>query len=153
MNEYLISLISVSALISLSSAVLYREEKEGRAVKCAFAVLLLYILIMPLLGALKSFDPEVLKFDTGAHYPAEESGIEASAEEGFVQGIRLFLADEFSLEQNDIEVKVTGFDFSTVKAEKITIILKGSAAYADFRAVREKIEKNGFGSCEVEIAI
>lgn len=152
MKEYAVSLIAVAALISLSLAAFYKDGKWGATVRCAFAVLLLYATVCPLLsGEAGGFDIRDLKFDAGEYDFSDVSAVDGTSEVAFCNGIRLFLVQEFSLNADDVAVSAEGFDKAEMRAEKVTVRLSGGAVYCDFRAIREKIEKNGMGSCEVKI--
>ena len=51
------------------------------------------------------------------------------------------------------DVFVFNFDATTMTAEKIKIILGGSAVFADNRMISERIADEGLGACEVELDI
>lgn len=152
MKEYAVSLIAVTALISFSLVAFYNDGKNERTVRCALAAILLYAVLLPLLnGAVPDLGKFELKFNTGAYDFSDADATQEMTEAAFQNGIRLFLADEFSLNAEDISVYTDGFDMAEMKAQRITVRLSGGAIYADRYAIREKIEKNGLGSCEVKI--
>ena len=151
MKEYLISVIIVSALISLSLAVSYKEDSGNGALKSALAVLMLYVTVIPLFTALREFDISNIKFDAEKYDFNNQNAVTEISEEGFIRGVRLFISDEFSLDYDEISVEVTEFDPLQLKAKKIIITLRGKAAHADYRAIREKLKKNGFENSEVKI--
>lgn len=155
MNTYAASVIVTAALTSLALALSYKEGSESNtAVRAAMTVMLLYVTVIPLFGVIKNFDADELFSLPTASESEYTSAIGEVAEDAFCSGIVLFVADEFSLEKDDISVMVTGFNKDEMTAEKISVTLRGrAAASADFRAVREKIEKNGLGKCEVKIEI
>ena len=154
MREYLISVVTVSALISVALTVLYKNERElGVAAKGAFAVILLYVTVLPLLGAFSDFDVSKIKFSSGDFDFSSESALTSSSSAAFEEGVKLFLCEEFSLDTDEIDVSCVGFSQENMKAEKIVVTLKGKSKYADIRAIKEKTEKNGLGECEVKIEI
>lgn len=154
MKEYAVTLAVTSALVSLALALTYRdEEKSGGAVRSALMLILLYATLCPLLGAVRNFDidSDILKEEK---YNFEDRfSLSDATEEAFCRGIRLFLADKMSINYDEITVKAKDFDASLMRARKIEVTLVGKAALADYRALREAVEKNGFGECEVKSEI
>ena len=61
------------------------------------------------------------------------------------------MASEYNLSEGDIKVFVFDFDFEKMRAGKISIILSGKAASADFRSIENFISESGLGECEVKI--
>ncbi len=151
MTGYFISLISVSALISLAIALSYKPEGDGGALRGAFAVILLYVTLIPLFSAFSDFDIEKIKFEQEKYNFEDKNYIDETAEDAFARGIRIYISEEFSLEDEDINVELFAFDAQKMKAEKIVVTLSGPAAHADFRAIREKLRRGGFENCEVKI--
>ncbi len=151
MTEYFTALISVSALISIAAALSYKDMGESRALRAAFAVILLYVTVMPLLGALSNFDADDFKFGTEDYDFGGENAAGELTREAFERGVRLYICQEFSLDGDDVSVTVSGFDPIAVRAEKISVRLSGRAAFADFRAIKARLSKNGFDNCEVLI--
>ena len=149
MSAYLAVLVTVSALVTLGTALLYREDGAERM---AFLLLLLYVSAVPLIGAVRDFDIGALDFDavTGEGYYDASASVGCDA---FEAGVRAFIAEEFSLDVADISVEACGFSPETVSADLIRVTLSGRARLADRHAIKEKIEKNALGGCEVKIAI
>ncbi len=151
MREYAVTLVVTSALVSLALAITYREEERSSgAVRSALAVLLLYVTLCPLFGAVRNFDIEDDIFEVEEYDFEDRFSLSGVTEEAFCKGIRLFLADKMSLSAEEITVSAEGFDATAMRARKIKVTLFGKAALADYRAVRETVEKNGFGECEVK---
>ena len=154
MREYLISVVTVSALISAALTVLYKNERESSgAAKGAFAVMLLYVTVLPLIGAISELDVSKIKFSSGDFDFSSESALASSSSAAFEDGVKLFLCEEFSLDKNEVDVSCEGFSQENMQAEKIVVTLRGKSKYADVWAIKEKTEKNGLGRCEVKIEI
>jgi hypothetical protein len=62
------------------------------------------------------------------------------------------VSSEFSLKKADISVRLFGFDSENMRAEKIEIILSGSALTADYRSIESFVNKMEIGECRVEIS-
>ena len=149
MSAYFTSLVCISLVISCATALSY---KDGGAERFAYSVILLFASLTPLVGAIGKMDVGKIFSEPPAPVVLE-SRAEVTTEEAFVKGIRAFVADEFDVDMHDVIVETVGFDISEMRAELIRIRLFGEARGADYRAIRERIEKNGFGRCEVKIEI
>ena len=152
MREYMSALVLVSAVISVALAVTYKESEKG-GVKCALAVILLYVTIVPIINAARDFDVGELEFCAEDFDFDDNFELSDFTAEAFAHGVRLYVADQFGLDKEEVQVLASGFDEQTSRAEKITVTLGGKAALADARAIREMVEKNGLGACEVKIEI
>ena len=147
MTEYALSLFGMCALLGALSLIHYDggtlERAAGRVLFCAAAVL-------PILNALTSFNltlPEIPEYK-------EESGEYIKvAEEAFSEGIVRAVCERFSLPEGTVEVEISGFDIRCMRAEKIKITLSGSAITKDRRAIREYLEGEGLGECEVRLRV
>ena len=78
-----------------------------------------------------------------------ETEFSQSAEEAFCLGIELFICDELSIPEEDVIVSASNFDSINMRAERITVFLKGGTAFSDHRAILALLSKNGFKNCEV----
>jgi len=145
----MIGVTCMCMLVSLASFVSCTDTKRG-ATKFALGVILLASVMAPIKGIIEGavlpiFDIEDTEYkDSGA--------FSEYTEVYFCEGVRLAVADEFSLAAEDIEVIAVGFSAENMRAEIIKITLFRTAVSADYRAVREYIEKNDLGKCEVEIS-
>lgn len=149
MAEYMIGVTCMCMLVSLASFVSCTDTKRG-ATKFALGVILLASLVVPVKGIVEG---AVLPlFDIKDTEYKDSSAFSEFTEEYFCEGVRLAVADEFSLDAHDVEVITVGFSVEDMRAEVIKIKLLRAAAGADYRAVREYIEKNDLGKCEVEIS-
>ena len=149
MSTYLASLIGVCLTVSLALAVSYKEDG---ALRLAFGIILLYAAAVPLVGAIDSIDLSDISFEASSDIDTEDA-MDQRCAEAFERGIVLFIAEEFGLNGEDICVRAHGFVATDMRAELIEVILCGEARLADFRAIRDKIEKNGFGECDVRVAV
>ncbi len=141
----------VCALVGLLSFLTYKEGDSSA--RFAFAVLLLYTVASPLGGIIRDigtgdcfgkteFSPE----DYGEDY-------KETAGRAFADGVRAMICDEFSLKEEDVEVRVFGFDFSSMRSERIRVILSGTAAFADRKGIESFVDRYGIGECDAEIEI
>ena len=155
MGEYLGAVVVMSAILGLISYISYPGGSEN-TVKFAASVLLLYTALTPLLGFAGkitngNFDNLLGNFESGGA-AMDDKYIEV-AESAFKDGIFELLDTRFSVDKENAEVFIFGFDFRSMKAEKIKILLFGNGAVADFRGIEEYITESGLGECEVNVRI
>lgn len=146
MTDYLFSLFGLCALLGALSLIHYNPDgAERRASRVLFAA----ALVLPLFDAAISLGSLTLP-----DAPDTEGGEYLEiAEAAFSDGIARAVSEKFSLPRDSISVESVRFDFKKMRAEKIKITLFGIAALADGRAIREFIEGEGLGECEVKIRV
>lgn len=147
MSEYAIGVFVISAVVGICSHIAYKGKSDPS--RLALAIILLSVVVSPI--ADMTLDGSLV----GVEY--DESiigdGYEGVAEQAFGRGILSAVADEFSLDEENLRVEIDGFDFEKMRAERIRVILSGRAALADNKSIEKYI--NGFdrGVCECEIEI
>lgn len=150
MENGTIYVLAVLAAVAFASFAAYDSER-ARASRGALGIILLAALAVPFIDTVCAIpdiiDENLPEYDTDAGSMAQDV-----AREAFLRGIRLAVADKFSLNADDIAVTCCGFSFEEMRAESLVITLSGKAAFADIRAVREFAEKSGFGECEVYVS-
>lgn len=151
MKEYLICVVLITALAALVSHFLSGTDAAGYG-KLALGIVLLWAVLSPLVSLLSALPalpslPELPEGDT------DEPLYEVYAEEGFCKGIARAVAEKFSLSEELISVRAEGFRVSDMQAEKICVLLRGKAVFADSAAIAAFVEGEGLGECEVEIEI
>ena len=152
MKAYLISVVLICALVSLASHFLGSTE-GARYGRLGLSVVLLWAMVSPLSGLLRAL-PQIPDFALPPMEEGEEPPLYAArAEEAFCEGIRAAVSEKFSLPEEKISVRTEGFDVKKMRAERICILLKGSAVLADGYAIAAFVEAEGLGDCEVEIEI
>lgn len=147
MSELAVSVFAASAALGALGLIAYRL---GDAVqRFAFAVLLSLAVVSSLSEAIADLH---LILDGTSGGGGQDNGLYAEVGEiAFSAGIAESVADKFSLDRSEIAVRLVGFDFSQMRAEKIIITLSGSAAPADMRGIEKYISDEKLGECEVKI--
>lgn len=150
MKEYLLGVLGASMLVSLATLLIRGREIE-RVCRFAFGLFLLGAVLLPLRGALSEFPSLVLPEET----PGAEVGgtYKRVGEEAFAEGILAAVETEFSVPRSQMSVRVIGFDFSSMRAERIVLLLRLRGAYADPARIEKYITEAGLGECEVELEI
>ena len=154
MNEYIITLLAISALVAIASYISYGESQD-RTLKCALAIILLYVIASPTVTLVRGFlDSDFYKnsFDS-PEISFSDTDFATDAERAFCEGVGRFVAREFNFSEDEVSVAVFGFDAKAMKAQKIKIILRGSAVLGDNRMISQRISAEGLGECEVELDI
>lgn len=150
MGEYAIAVFAVSAVVSVLGYFAYRKSA---AVASALAVLILYAVLAPVIEYLAKFDVnDIYSEIEGASGEYGEEYI-AVTRDALSDGIRRLVCEKYSLSVENVRVLLEGFDFDSMKAERIRIILSGKAITADRLGIAEYINKYEWGRCEVEIEI
>ena len=151
MNEFLsyaLGVVGICALVALMGFVSYRGDADGAA-RAAIAVIMLFSVVAPLSGM--DFD---FSFDISGEGAMPDGGeYERVGREAFEMGICRLISERYSLSEENISVRAEGYDFSTMRAERIFVLLSGRAASADARAIKNYITEQGLGECEVDIEI
>ena len=154
MGEYLGFLITASAVVALGGLTSHGGRSQG-IVKLALGVMLLSVSVVPLISAVTdAVDDANLIFSESAP-SGEISGsiYEKTAEDAFCEGVKKLAVSEFSIANSDVEVRAFGFKVGEMRADRVKIILSGSAVHADYRSLCSRIEELGLGECEVELEI
>ena len=150
MREYTVSLVCAVVVLALLSLLSYKYESDvGR--RAAFAVLVIWITLVPLMKHFPSGNFEFPSFNINIEDYDEEYKI--TAEEAFCDGVRTVICEKFSLDLSDVDLKIYGFDFEKMRAERIAVFLSGKAAFASYKDIEKYVEELGFGECDAEIEI
>lgn len=150
MSEYAVGVFLISAIVGMLSHLSYGGKSDIS--KLAFSVLMLYVVVAPLADTVKNTDFKSL-FEVGYNEEIITDGYEVVAEDAFVRGIESAVAEKFSLSKDNIRVRVVGFDFENMRAEKIRVTLSGRAALADYKAIEKYLDGLNIGECRCEIEI
>lgn len=150
MSAYIGLIISVGIVAALGGGLLYDGEREG-ASRGAISVILLLATIAPVAAFVSQLS---LKAPTLPDLPAAEDGEYTEvAREAFCDGIRTLLSENYSLSEDCFAVKCEGFDFTSMRAERLTVTLRGAAVRCDPLAVEKFINSYEIGDCHAEIGI
>lgn len=150
MTEYAITVFAICAITGALSLLTYGS---GRAESLSLAIITLFIIVAPIVSAAEDFRAQdwLSSLDTPDYEVDSEYG--GVLEDSFAEGIALAVADKFSLNKEDIRVRVSGFDARNIRADNIKVILSGRAAFADYKAVESYLDGLDMGECSVEIEI
>ncbi len=149
MNGAVTYIISMSMLVSLSTFMLHKRQ-DNKISRFAVGIIFLASLITPL-SALLSAEPDFVLPEFEPDCGSEE--YISYMEEGYSEGITAALAEELSIDREDIRVVLDGFNADSITAEKCTVILRGRGALCDFSMVKRLVLRMGVDSCEVEVSL
>ena len=150
MSAYIGLIISVGIVAAIGGGLLYDGEREG-ASRGAISVILLLATVAPVAAFVSQLS---LKAPTMPDLPAAEDGEYTEvAREAFCDGIRTLLSENYSLSEDCFAVKCEGFDFTSMRAERLTVTLRGAAVRCDPLAVEKFINSYEIGDCHAEIGI
>jgi hypothetical protein len=144
----------MSVFIATLSYLSYPSASE-RAIKLALGIILVYSVFMPVFGFVANFDKSnVSDYFEGIYSDGDVDGehiYAETAEEAFKQGIAKLVCNKYYIEEENIKVVLVSFDFESMHAEKIKIILSGKDSFADWRRIEEYVTGCGLGDCEVNL--
>ena len=150
MSTYIGLIISVGIVAAIGGGLLYDGEREG-ASRTAISVILLLATIVPVVAFVSQLS---LKAPTMPELPnATDGEYTEVAREAFCDGIRTLLSENYSLSEDCFAVKCEGFDFTSMRAERLTVTLRGAAVRCDPLAVEKFINSYEIGDCHAEIGI
>lgn len=154
MIAYVSSVVVATAIVALGGFIAYSEDGGvSRTLRSALSLLLLYTVAAPVVTLVVDLGDVSIDYIIDYDSPPDVDDPEyyRVAEEAFCDGICRLVCDEYLLNGADVTVRAFDFDFKSMSARKIKIILKGSAAYADARGITATVTDAGLGECEVEI--
>ena len=148
-NQYIILAVSLSLFISVVSVMSHPSFKAE--CNMALGILSLAALAAPILSLVTSLGnfPEL---DFLPEYDISGGAVEIT-KEAFDEGIERAIADKYRISCGDVSVISEGFSFSSMRAERITVVLSGSAVTSDSRDLAEFVKENFCpdGRCEVKL--
>ena len=147
MSEYALAVFGICLVVGICLTLSYGSSK---AQSLALGIITLWVILSPLSDMIEHFDPNSLDVVIPEYGSGE---IDVLLEDAFADGICNAVADKFSLNREDVRVRLYGFDKEKMRAEKIMIILSGRAALSDYKAVEKYINSMEVGEGNVEIEI
>ena len=153
MKGYVISVMAASAVVALGSLVSYGGKTE-RTSRAAMAMVLLYAVTYPIISVTGSISDVIsTDFFEGLRVECDQSDtlFYKNTAAAFCDGVERLVCGECKLADGDVSVTVVSLDVESMRAEKITVILSGSAVIADARLIARLVEDAGLGKCEVVI--
>lgn len=139
MKEYILSLLCVGIICSVSVAVAHEGTKSS--VRMATGLILLLTMITPVLGIADFFSEGALRLPD-IEQSQHTGGYAEVAEQAFEEGICEAVCESFAVERGDVSADCRGFDFESMRAAEIYIELRGGAVLADYRAIADYAARN-----------
>lgn len=150
MSGYAISVFLICLSVGVCLSLRYGRS-GGESL--ALGIILLSVVISPIADGLMDFGGEGIFDKIEIPDGVDQEGIDSVIEEAFAEGIRRAVAEKFSLDGDNIRIRLYDFDRDSLTAGRIRIILSGGAAFADYKAVEKYIDGLGVGECDVEIEL
>ena len=150
MSEYF---IDVFCILFVAGALSLLCFDSGKAEKTAIGIITAFVILSPIITALKEVDIDRALdsfVDQGYETDVSPSFV---AEEAFAEGIKEAVAEKFSVNKENISVKVVDFDMKNMNAKEIVIFLSGTAVSSDYRGIKSYVNQLGLGECRVEIQL
>ena len=150
MTEYFALVFAVAFTAALGGALLYGEGDNASRTAISIGLLLAVLSPLPMLV---SEIPALSLPDISGDVSDEDAEYIDVARAAFEEGIAEMLSERYSLPKESFAVKLDGFDFAEMRADRITVTLRISAAMCDPLAVEKYINSLGIGECYAEIGI
>ena len=153
MVNYLLTVAALSCAVGVIEYLFYPSKAKEAARICS-AVILVHALLSPVLSFAASLSEGLPSFDLQppTDIPFEDT-YEKTAEDAFKEGICKLLCANYGLKPENVSVFTEGFEVSTMKAQRIIILLRGEAALCDHRGMEAYLDSLSIGACEVRIRI
>ena len=140
--------------MSVLSFVLYKDGDKGA--KFAFGVLLCYAVLFPVAGDLSHASDVDLgalieEIQNGA-LSAEHSYYD-STREALEEGLAAAICAEFSLDESEVSVSVSDFDFNSMSVGGVRVSLRGKSIFANIEKIKKYVAGAGLGGCEVSVEL
>lgn len=151
MTSHFALVFAVAFAAAAASFVSY-DGGKNRSVRVAVSIVLLLAVAHPVVEiAFKLLNDEPPVFsEWGGEVETEYEDVALDA---FTEGIKQLLSEQYSLGKDNFGIKIEGFDFKKMKAERIYVTLYGRAALCDPLAVERLINGYGLGECYAKIGI
>lgn len=152
LKEYFMGIIALGTFLALALGISHKKLKS--ATSFGAGVILISAIFLPLVDIMQgcggNFDFEGIldKFEY------EEIG-DSSIEQAFESGIAEYVAVSYGVDSECVLVRVDGFDFGTLKADRIYVTLSKGAVHLDYKRIEEELEREftAGGECEVLLKI
>ena len=145
MGEYLSSVTMLAIILDLLEAL--SAERYKTLTRAAVSIILVITIITPIPSLMGKFRGE-LDFSLDDSIESEDIRLAS-----FEEGVARYIASEFNLAREDVEVEAIKFSPTEMKAEKILIILSGKAVTANYKKIERDVGQLGIGEAEVKIEI
>lgn len=150
MTQYALGTFVILAISGILSLLSYGF---GTSEKIAVGIITAFIIISPILSAVRQVDASgLLDSITDSGYEPDKTP-SLVAEKAFAEGIKSAISEKYTIDKDNIRVKITAFDMKAMMAGEIKIFLCGRAALADYRGIEEYVNGLGMGVCRVEIEL
>lgn len=108
--------------------------------------------LLPLVDIIRDIDVEdaLENIFDGIDYDATDSAIELAFEDAVAQ----YIADEYGVSADCVNVRADGFDIATLTAQRVYITLTGEGVTVDYKRMEEEVISRftAGGECEVSIS-
>ena len=145
MGEYLLSITTLA--ISFDLLEIMAAERYKALTRAAVSLILIMAIITPLPSLIGKIQGD-LDFSMGDSIEGEDIRLVS-----FEEGIRGYIASEFDLLREEVEVEAINFNSNGMNAEKILITLTGRAVLANYKSIEKAVNQLGLGVAEVKIEI
>ena len=151
LKTYCTDVLGVATFLAIGSAVAHQRFKTVTGF--GVGIVMICVIFLPLVDIFADFDiyKEMESLIGDVEYDVTDSAVEMAFEEG----IREYVASEYSVCAECVGVTADGFDLEIMRAERIYVTLSGKGIYLDYKRIEtdvsEKFTKGG--ECEVSLKL
>lgn len=147
MKSYIFDIFIICLALGVFSTL--APEQYKKVISASMGLILAAYLLSPIVGLL-----EEIKYPELPEISEDGDGIYIdTAKAAFEDGIRSYISGQFTIDKECIEVEVVGFDFSSMRAERVLVTLSGKGAFADTKKIKSSLEKEKLGEIEIKIEL
>lgn len=149
LGEYIVSVIKIVTLGAVMLSLSHVKMKKSASL--VMGVVISAAILLPLVDLIKDNEVDLPTFDDYETLDVRDDTVESAYE----NGLKEYIASDLGVDIDCVDVFVDEFDFSSMRAGRIYVTLRGAAIYADYRRLEEKIQKEftNNGKCEVKIVV
>ena len=146
------SLVFAVAFVAATASFISYDGAKSRNMRAAVSIVLLLAVAHPIAEIASELASNGLP--TFSDWEGDvEAEYEDVALDAFAEAIRELLSDRYSLDKDNFGIKIEGFDFKKMKADRIYVTLYGRATLCDPLAVERFINDYDLGECYAKVGI
>ena len=142
-GAYIFTVCAAVAFLSFISHL----RADNKTVKAALGIIFISAIISPVAGLIDGIFS--IDFDYAETPPEGGDGYAEYMEEAMREGIELAIMERFSIDADDITVKIENFGAEKMRAGVCRVTLSGAGSLSDYRGIEAYCLSLGADKCEV----
>lgn len=149
LREYAIAILKVASVASVAVALSHSRMKKS--VSVAVGLVLISVIMLPIVDIIRNKTMFEISLDDFENLEIRDETIERA----FEAGIEKYIASEWGVGEECVDVRADELDLSKMRARRIYVTLRGRGIYLDYQSIEDDVERNftDGGECEVELDV